>query len=69
MVYRYNFNGNENEVVHASSSTAGHGTNAKLDVLFEEYIESDGQTLTVTLPSQTWTLAVTASSNVNYTIN
>ena len=69
LVYRYNFNGNENEVVHASSSTAGHGTNAKLNTLFEEYIESDGQTLTVTLPTQTWTLTVTASSNVNYTIN
>ena len=69
LVYRYNFNGNENEVVHASSSTAGHGTNAKLNTLFEEYIESDGQTLTVTLPTQTWTLTVTASSNINYTIN
>ena len=52
--YSWYFNGYENEVVHASSSTAGHGTNAKLNTLFEEYIESDGQTLTVTLPTQTW---------------
>ncbi len=68
-VYRYNFNGNPNEVVHATSSTAGHGINTKLNELFEEYIESDGVTLTMTLPSQSYTLTVTASNAANYTIS
>lgn len=68
-VYRYNFNGNPNEVVHATSSTAGHAINTKLGELFEEYIESDGVTLTMTLPSQSYTLTISASNSANYTIS
>ena len=37
--------------------------------LFEEWVESDGQTITVTLPSNTYNITVTANSNINYQLN
>ena len=64
-LFRYNINGNVNEVVHCASN-GGHGINAKMITLFEEWVESDGQTITVTLPSNTYNITVTANSNVNY---
>jgi len=67
-VFRYNFNGNANEVVHCASN-GGHGVNAKMITLFEEWVESDGQTITLTLPSQTYNINVTANSNVNYQLS
>ena len=67
-VFRYNFNGNVNEVVHCASN-GGHGINAKMITLFEEWVESDGQTITLTLPSQTYNINVTANSNVNYQLS
>ena len=67
-LYRYNINGNANEVVHCASN-AGHGINAKMITLFEEWVESDGQTITVTAPSNTYNITVQAFSNVNYTLN
>lgn len=67
-VFRYNFNGNANEVVHCASN-GGHGINAKMITLFEEWVESDGQTITLTLPSQTYNINVTANSNVNYQLS
>ena len=67
-LYRYNINGNANEVVHCASN-GGHGVNAKMIALFEEWVESDGQTITVTLPSNTYNITVTANSNINYQLN
>ena len=67
-LYRYNINGNANEVVHCASN-GGHGINAKMITLFEEWVESDGQTITVTAPSNTYNITVLAFSNVNYTLN
>ena len=67
-LYRYNINGNANEVVHCASN-GGHGINAKMITLFEEWVESDGQTITVTAPSNTYNITVQAFSNVNYTLN
>ena len=67
-LFRYNINGNQNEVVHCASN-GGHGINAKMITLFEEWVESDGQTITVTLPSNTYNITVTANSNVNYQLN
>ncbi len=67
-LYRYNINGNPNEVVHCASN-GGHGINAKMITLFEEWVESDGQTITVTAPSNTYNITVQAFSNVNYTLN
>ncbi len=67
-LFRYNINGNQNEVVHCASN-AGHGINAKMINLFEEWVESDGQTITVTLPSNTYNITVTANSNINYQLN
>ena len=37
--------------------------------LFEEWVESDGQTITVTAPSNTYNITVQAFSNVNYTLS
>ena len=67
-LFRYNINGNVNEVVHCASN-GGHGINAKMITLFEEWVESDGQTITVTLPSNTYNITVTANSNVNYQLS
>ena len=67
-LFRYNINGNQNEVVHCASN-GGHGINAKMITLFEEWVESDGQTITVTLPSNTYNITVTANSNVNYQLS
>ena len=67
-LFRYNINGNQNEVVHCASN-GGHGVNAKMITLFEEWVESDGQTITVTLPSNTYNITVTANSNINYQLN
>ena len=67
-LFRYNINGNQNEVVHCASN-GGHGINAKMITLFEEWVESDGQTITVTLPSNTYNITVTANSNINYQLN
>ena len=67
-LFRYNINGNVNEVVHCASN-GGHGINAKMITLFEEWVESDGQTITVTLPSNTYNITVTANSNINYQLN
>ena len=67
-LYRYNINGNANEVVHCASN-GGHGINAKMITLFEEWVESDGQTITVTAPSNTYNITVQAFSNVNYTLS
>ena len=67
-IFRYNINGNQNEVVHCASN-GGHGVNAKMITLFEEWVESDGQTITVTLPSNTYNITVTANSNINYQLN
>ena len=67
-LFRYNINGNQNEVVHCASN-GGHGINAKMITLFEEWVESDGQTITVSLPSNTYNITVTANSNINYQLN
>ena len=68
-IYRYNINGNQNEVVHATSSTAGHGTNANLNSIFDEWVESNGTTITMAAPYNTYNISVTANSNVNYQLS
>ena len=68
-IYRYNINGNQNEVVHATSSTAGHGTNANLNSIFDEWVESNGTTITMAAPYNTYNISVTAFSSSNYTLS
>ena len=68
-IYRYTINGNQNEVVHATSSTAGHGTNAKLNSIFDEWVESNGTTITMAAPYNTYNISVTAFSSSNYTLS
>ena len=68
-IYRYTINGNQNEVVHATSSTAGHGTNANLDSIFDEWVESNGTTITMAAPYNTYNISVTAFSSSNYTLS
>ena len=67
-IYRYNINGNQNEVVHATSSTAGHGTNANLNAIFDEWVESDGTSITMISPSQTFNITTT-NSGFSYVLN
>ena len=67
-IYRYNINGNQNEVVHATSSTAGHGTNANLNAIFDEWVESDGTSITMTSPSQTYNITTT-NAGFSYVLN
>ena len=55
-IFRYTINGNQNEVVHATSSTAGHGTNANLDSIFDEWVESNGTTITMAAPYNTYNI-------------
>ena len=68
-IYRYTINGNQNEVVHATSSTAGHGTNAKLNSIFEEWVESNGTTITMAAPYNTYNISVSAVSSSNYILS
>ena len=68
-IYRYTINGNQNEVVHATSSTAGHGTNANLDSIFDEWVESNGTTITMAAPYNTYNISVTALSASNYILS
>jgi plastocyanin/poly(3-hydroxybutyrate) depolymerase len=68
-IFRYTINGNQNEVVHATSSTAGHGTNANLNSIFDEWVESNGTTITMAAPYNTYNISVSAVNSSNYILS
>ena len=68
LLYRYNFNGNQNEIVHCASN-GGHAINAKMISLFEEWVESDGQTITMTSPSNTYNINAGAVNANHYILS
>ena len=56
-------------MVHATSSTAGHGTNANLNSIFDEWVESNGTTITMAAPYNTYNISVSAVSSSNYILS